>query len=339
MKACRREPVDATPVWLMRQAGRYMREYRDLRARVPFLTLCKDPSLVSEVTVTAAQKLGVDAAIIFADLLLIVEPLGFELEYASGDGPLVRPPLREAASVGRLREVEPQESLGYLFEAIRQTRADLQPEMPLLGFAAAPFTLASYLIEGSGSRNYIHTKKLMYGEPEAWRSLMEHLARNLARYINAQIAAGVQAVQIFDTWIGCLGPRDYRDFVLPYTRTLVRGIHPGTPVIQFGTGTSMLLESIREAGGDIIGLDHHVELDEAWARLGYDVGVQGNLDPAVLYAPPAYIRTRVRRILDQACGRPGHIFNLGHGILPGTPEEHVVALVDCVHEMSNRRRP
>jgi uroporphyrinogen decarboxylase len=339
MKACRREPVDATPVWLMRQAGRYMREYRNLRARVPFLTLCKDPSLVSEVTVTAAQKLGVDAAIIFADLLLIVEPLGFELEYASGDGPLVRPPLREAASVGRLREVEPQESLGYLFEAIRQTRADLQPEMPLLGFAAAPFTLASYLIEGSGSRNYIHTKKLMYGEPEAWRALMEHLARNLARYINAQIAAGVQAVQIFDTWIGCLGPRDYRDFVLPYTRTLVRGIHPGTPVIQFGTGTSMLLESIREAGGDIIGLDHHVELDEAWARLGYDVGVQGNLDPAVLYAPPAYIRTRVRRILDQACGRPGHIFNLGHGILPGTPEEHVVALVDCVHEMSNRRRP
>ena len=338
MKACRREPVDATPVWLMRQAGRYMREYRNLRARVPFLTLCKDPSLVSEVTVTAAQKLGVDAAIIFADLLLIVEPLGFELEYASGDGPLVRPPLREAASVGRLREVEPQESLGYLFEAIRQTRADLQPEIPLLGFAAAPFTLASYLIEGGGSRNYIHTKKLMYGEPEAWRALMEHLARNLARYINAQIAAGVQAVQIFDTWIGCLGPRDYRDFVLPYTRTLVRGIHPGTPVIQFGTGTSMLLESIREAGGDIIGLDHHVELDEAWARLGYDVGVQGNLDPAVLYAPPAYIRTRVRRILDQACGRPGHIFNLGHGILPGTPEEHVVALVDCVHEMSNRRR-
>jgi len=339
MKACRREPVDATPVWLMRQAGRYMREYRNLRARVPFLTLCKDPSLVSEVTVTAAQKLGVDAAIIFADLLLIVEPLGFELEYTSGDGPLVRPPLREAASVGRLREVEPQESLGYLFEAIRQTRADLQPEMPLLGFAAAPFTLASYLIEGSGSRNYIHTKKLMYGEPEAWRALMEHLARNLARYINAQIAAGVQAVQIFDTWIGCLGPRDYRDFVLPYTRTLVRGIHPGTPVIQFGTGTSMLLESIREAGGDIIGLDHHVELDEAWARLGYDVGVQGNLDPAVLYAPPAYIRARVRRILDQACGRPGHIFNLGHGILPGTPEEHVVALVDCVHEMSNRQRP
>jgi len=339
MKACRREPVDATPVWLMRQAGRYMREYRDLRARIPFLTLCKDPSLVSEVTVTAAQKLGVDAAIIFADLLLIVEPLGFGLEYGSGDGPLVSPPLREAANVDRLREVEPQESLGYLCEAIRQTRADLQPEIPLLGFAAAPFTLASYLIEGGGSRNYIHTKKLMYGEPEAWRALMEHLARNLARYINAQIAAGVQAVQIFDTWVGCLGPGDYRDFVLPYTRTLIRGINPGTPVIQFGKGTSMLLESMREAGGDVIGLDHHVELDEAWARLGYNVGVQGNLDPTVLYAPPGYIRARARRILEQAGGRPGHIFNLGHGILPGTPEDHVLALVDCVHEMSNRRRP
>jgi uroporphyrinogen decarboxylase len=339
MKACRRETVDATPVWLMRQAGRYMREYRDLRARIPFLTLCKDPSLVSEVTVTAAQKLGVDAAIIFADLLLIVEPLGFELEYGSSDGPTVKPPLREAADVDRLREVEPLESLSYLFDAIRQTRADLQPEMPLLGFAAAPFTLASYLIEGGGSRNYVHTKRLMYRDREAWRALMERLARNLARYINAQIAAGVQAVQIFDTWVGCLGPRDYRDFVLPYTRFLIHAVNPGIPVIHFGIGTSMLLEGMREAGGDIIALDYHVELDEAWARLGYDVGVQGNLDPTVLYAPPAYIRARARRILDQAGGRLGHIFNLGHGILPGTPVDHVVALVDCVHEVSSRRTP
>jgi uroporphyrinogen decarboxylase len=338
MKACRREPIDATPVWLMRQAGRYMREYRELRERVPFLTLCKDPSLVSEVTVTAAQKLGVDAAIIFADLLLIVEPLGFELGYDGGDGPVVRPPLREARNVGRLREVEPQESLSYLFDAIRQTRADLHPAMPLLGFSAAPFTLASYLIEGGGSRNYIHTKRLMYSDPEAWRALMEHLARNLARYVNAQIDAGVQAVQIFDTWVGCLGPGDYRDFVLPYTRALIQGIHPGTPVIHFGTGTSTLLESMREAGGDIIGLDHHVELDEAWGRVGFDVGVQGNLDPTVLYALPVYIRARVQRILDQACGRPGHIFNLGHGILPGTPVDHVIALVDCVHEMSSGQK-
>ncbi len=339
MKACRREPVDATPVWLMRQAGRYMKEYRDLRTRVPFLELCKNPGLVSEVTVTAAQKLGVDAAIIFADLLLIVEPLGFGLEYGVGDGPVVRPPLREGPDVDRLREVEPQESLGYLFDAIRQTRADLHPEMPLIGFAAAPFTLASYLIEGGGSRNYIHTKRLMYRDPGAWRALMEHLARNLARYINAQIAAEVQAVEIFDTWVGCLGPADYREFVLPYTRSLIQGITAGTPVIHFGTGTAMLLETMREAGGDIIGLDFHVELDEAWARVGYDVGVQGNLDPTVLYAPPAYIRERARRILDQAAGRPGHIFNLGHGILPGTPVGHVVALVDYVHEMSTLQKP
>jgi uroporphyrinogen decarboxylase len=261
------------------------------------------------------------------------------LEYASGDGPVVKPPLRETANMDRLREVEPEESLSYLFEAIRQTRIDLSPEMPLLGFAAAPFTLASYLIEGGSSRNFIHTKRLMYSEPGAWRALMEHLARNLTRYINAQIAAGVQAVQIFDTWAGCLGPRDYRDFVLPYTSALIQGIHPGTPIIHFGLGTSTLLESMREAGGDVIGVDHHVELDEAWARLRYDVGVQGNLDPTVLYAPPAYIRARARRILDQAGGRLGHIFNLGHGILPGTPVEHVRALVDCVHEMSSRRRP
>jgi uroporphyrinogen decarboxylase len=260
------------------------------------------------------------------------------LEYGSGDGPVVRPPLREAAEVDRLREVEPQESLGYLFDAIRQTRADLQPELPLLGFAAAPFTLASYLIEGGGSRNYTHTKRLMYREPEAWRALMEHLARNLARYINAQIAAGVQAVQIFDTWVGCLGPRDYRDFVLPYTQILIQTINPEIPVIHFGRDTSALLEGMREAGGDIIALDYHVELDEAWARLGYDVGVQGNLDPTVLYASPAYIRARAERILEQADGRPGHIFNLGHGILPGTPVDHVVALVECVHEMSSRRK-
>ncbi len=339
MKACRRESVDATPVWLMRQAGRYMKEYRDLRARVPFLELCKNPGLASEVTVTAAQKLGVDAAIIFADLLLIVEPLGFGLEYNASEGPVVRPALRAAADVDRLREVEPQESLGYLFDAIRQARADLHPDRPLLGFGAAPFTLASYLIEGGGSRNYIHTKRLMYRDPGAWRALMEHLARNLARYINAQIAAGVQAVQVFDTWVGCLGPGDYREFVLPYTRSLIQGITAGTPVIHFGTGTGMLLETMREAGGDVIGLDFHVELDEAWARVGYDVGVQGNLDPTVLFARPAYIRERARRILDQACGRPGHIFNLGHGILPDTPVDHVIALVDCVHEMSTLQKP
>ena len=334
MKACRKEPVDATPVWLMRQAGRYMKEYRELRAKVPFLEVCKNPQLVSDVTSTAARKLGVDAAIIFADLLLIVEPLGFSLAYDQGEGPVIAPALRLPRDVDQLREVDPQQSLAYFYDAIRQTRADLDPKLPLIGFAACPFTLASYLIEGGGSRNYRHTKGLMYRDPGAWRTLMEHLARNLTQYINGQIAAGVQAVQVFDTWVGCLGPADYREFALPYTRRMIEGIAPGTPIIHFGTGTGMLLEDMREAGGDILGLDSHVELDEAWARLGYAVGVQGNLDPVVLYAGRPYIRARVQRILDQAGRRPGHIFNLGHGLLPDTPFENVVALVDMGHELS-----
>jgi len=336
LKACRREVVDATPVWLMRQAGRYMKEYRDLRARVSFLELCKSPELVSEVTVTAAERLNVDAAIIFADLLLIVEPLGFHLEYGKGEGPVIAPRFAKAADLDRLREVEPEDSLAYLYAAIRRTRADLNPHLPLIGFAGAPFTLASYLIEGGGSRNYRHTKTLMYDDPGAWRALMELLARNLARYINAQIAAGVQAVQIFDSWVGCLGPEEYREFALPYSRQLIRGITPGTPVIHFGTGTAMLLEEMRDAGGDVIGVDSRIELDQAWARIGYDRGIQGNLDPVVLYANPATIRARVERILKQAAGRPGHIFNLGHGILPDTPVENVLALVEMVRELSGR---
>ena len=338
MKACRLEPADATPVWLMRQAGRYMKEYRELRARVPFLELCKNPDLVAELTVTAARKIGADAAIIFADLLLIVEPLGFELEYDKGEGPIVRPALRKSADVDRMREVEPLESLSFLFDAIRKTRAELPGETPLIGFGAAPFTLASYIIEGGASKNFVHTKTLMYRDAGAWRALMEHLVRGLTGYINGQIAAGVQAVQVFDTWVGCLGPADYREYVQPYTRALIRGISPGVPLIHFGTGTAMLLEDMRDAGGDILGLDFRVELDEAWARLQNrarrKVGVQGNLDPMVLYAELPYIRRHVRRILDQAAGRPGHIFNLGHGVLPDTPFEHVVELVRMVRELS-----
>src|SRR5579863_25864 len=342
MKACRLEPVDATPVWLMRQAGRYMKEYRELRGRVGFLDLCKNPDLAAEVAVTAAARLGVDAAIIFADLLLIAEPLGFSLAYDQGEGPGIGPVLREPADVSRLREVEPAESLDYLFRAIRQTRAALDPALPLLGFAAAPFTLASYLIEGGGSRHYCHTKRLMARDDGAWRALMEHLARNLAKYVNTQIAAGVQAVQIFDTWVGCLSPADYRRHVLAYTRQLLEAITPGVPVIHFGLGAGALLEAMREAGGRrdglIIGLDWRVDLDEAWARLdrapGPSVGVQGNLDPVMLFADPPAIRREVERILGQAGGRPGHIFNLGHGILPETPVDHVVALVEWVHELS-----
>jgi uroporphyrinogen decarboxylase len=334
MKACRREPVDTTPVWLMRQAGRYMKEYRELRARVPFLDLCKSPDLVAEITVSAAEKLGVDAAILFADLLLIVEPLGFELEYEKGEGPQVRPAIRSAADIDRLRDAEPG-SLDYVLEGVRRTRAALKPELPLLGFAAAPFTLASYLIEGGGSRNYSRTKAFMYRDPGAWRALMGHLARNLAAYARGQIDAGVQAVQIFDTWVGCLGPVDYREFVLPWSRALFEALPRDVPVIHFGTGTGALLEAMREAGGSVIGIDFHGELDDAWRRVGYDVAVQGNLDPAVLFADRDLIRSRVERALRQAAGRPGHIFNLGHGILPATPYENVVALVDLVRELSS----
>jgi len=341
LRACRREPVERTPVWLMRQAGRFIKEYRELRARVPFLELCKSPDLVTEVTVSAAEKLGVDAAIIFADLLLIVEPLGFRLEYGKGEGPIVTPALREATQVDRLREIDPEYSLAYLYQAIRRTRAALRPQLPLIGFAAAPFTLASYLIEGGASRNFTHTKAFMYRDRGAWDALMRRLARELAKCVNAQIAAGVQAVQIFDTWVGCLGPADYREFAMPYTRALMDGITPGVPVIHFGTGTGMLLESMREAGGTIIGLDHHVELDEAWTQLCFassgPIGVQGNLDPAVLFAEPSYIRQRVRRILSQTAGRRGHVFNLGHGILPDTPYDNVVALVGMVGEESSRQ--
>jgi len=337
MKACRREPTDVTPVWLMRQAGRFMKEYRELRARVPFLELCKNPDLVAEVTVTAALKLGVDAAIIFADLLLIIEPLGLGLEYEQGEGPVIKPVLRKSGDVDLLREVEPTQSLGYLYEAIRRTRAALPSALPLIGFAGAPFTVASYMIEGGASKTFRHTKTLMYRDPGAWHALMERLAREMTKYVNAQISAGVQAVQIFDTWVGCLGPEDYRRFVLPYTRLLLQGITPGTPVIHFGTGTGMFLEEMREAGGDIIGLDFHVELGRAWDRLGDRVGVQGNLDPMVLSADLPFIRERVQEILDQAAGRPGHIFNLGHGILPDTPEENVIELVKMVHDMSAER--
>ncbi len=245
--------------------------------------------------------------------------------------------MREPGYVGRLLEVKPEESLGYLFDAIRQTRAELDPHVPLIGFAGCPFTLASYLIEGGGSRNYTHTKTLMYRDAGAWRALMEHLARTLTKYINGQIAAGVQAVQVFDTWVGCLGPADYLDFVMPYTSMMIKGITKDVPVIHFGTGTAMLLELMREAGGDVIGVDSRIELDQAWALLGDVVGIQGNLDPIVLYADLPFIRQRVDRILNHASGRPGHIFNLGHGLLPDTPFDNVVALVDMVHEMSSRR--
>ena len=336
MRACRRESVPYTPIWLMRQAGRYMREYREVRAKTTFLELCKTPSLAAEVTVTAAERLGVDAAIIFADILLILEPMGVELEFAEGEGPVIHNPVRRAADVERLREVEDVNALEFVYEAIRQTRRALKPDVPLIGFCGAPFTLASYLIEGGGSKNYVHTKQLMYDDAGAWHAMMSLIARALAKYLNAQIEAGAQAVQLFDSWVGCLSPDDYREFVLPHTRAVISSVTALVPVIHFGTGTGALLELMREAGGDVIGLDWRVRLDDGWRRVGHEVAVMGNLDPVALFAKQEALRSQAKRILDQAGGHPGHVFNLGHGILPQTPVENVIALVDMVHEMSAR---
>jgi uroporphyrinogen decarboxylase len=335
MRACRREPVPYTPVWLMRQAGRYMKEYREVRARHTFLEMCKKPDVASEVTVYAQERLNVDAAIIFADILLILEPMGIDLEFAKGEGPVIHNPVRTGADVERLREVESVDALGYVYEAIKLTRRDLPSNIPLIGFSGAPFTLASYMTEGGGSKNYIHTKRMMYMDAGAWHAMMSLIARALSKYLNAQIEAGAQAVQLFDSWVGCLSPYDYREYVLPHTREVIRNIKPNVPVIHFGTGTATLLELMKEAGGDVIGLDWRVRLDEEWKRLG-DVAVMGNLDPITLFASADVVRTQAKRILDEAAGRPGHIFNLGHGILPETPVDNVIALVEAVHEFSQR---
>jgi uroporphyrinogen decarboxylase len=334
MRACRREPTDFTPIWLMRQAGRYMKEYRDVRAGTSFLDLCKNPKLCSEVMCTAVDFLGVDAAIIFSDLLPILEPMGMELEFAPGDGPIIHNPLREAADIDRFVQLENTDRLHFVVETVRQTRADLPESLPVIGFAGAPFTLASYAIEGGSSRSYLHTKTLMYRDRGAWDELMRRLSHSIAVYLNAQIAAGASAVQLFDSWVGCLGPADYREFVAPHVQSLISAITPGTPIIHFGTGNPELLRPMAEAGGHVVGVDWRIELDTAWDRIGHDRAVQGNLEPLVLLADRDTIRDRARRVLDQAAGRPGHIFNLGHGILPQTPPENARALVEMVHEMS-----
>ena len=313
-----------------------MEEYRRLRSEFSFIDLCRRPELAAKITLLPVDRLGVDAAIIFSDILLLLEPMGVGLEYGRGDGPLIRRPVRSGSEVGGLAEVEPEKSLGFVFEAIQRSCGSLGGRVPLIGFSGAPFTLASYLIEGGSSRNYIHTKRLMYYEAEAWRALMERLVRAIARYLNAQIAAGAQAVQIFDSWVGCLSQQDYQQYVLPYSRATIEALTRGVPVIHFSTGTAGLLRHIRAAGGDIIGLDWRVNLDEAWESVGYDVGIQGNLDPVALLAPVDEIRRKVAEILRCAGGRPGHIFNLGHGVLPDTPVEHVIAMVQAVHELSAR---
>lgn len=329
LKACRRESSAYTPVWIMRQAGRYMKEFRDIRSRVSLLELCKTPSLACEVTVHAQEFLGVDAAIIFADILLPIDALGAGLDYVKGQGPVIARPLRSEADFNNLADIDAAESLSYVMEAIKQTRSALKPNIPLIGFASAPFTLASYLIEGGSSRNYEHTKTMMYSRPELWHKLMNKLVDLSIDYLNAQAKAGAQALQVFDSWVGSLSPHDYKTYVLPHSKRLIQGLEKGYPVIHFGTGTSTLLPFMKEAGADVIGLDWRVELAEAWHSLG-DVAVQGNLDPCVVFAEKEFIKKQSEAILRSVAGRAGHIFNLGHGVLPSMEPDKVKYLVEVV---------
>jgi uroporphyrinogen decarboxylase len=338
LKACRREPVDCTPVWFMRQAGRYMEAYRALRQRHSLLTLCKTPELAAEVTLQPLQRLPVDAAIIFTDLLIPLEPMGAKLIFAPNEGPVIENPIRSTSDVKALRTVDPPTDLAFTLEAIRLVCRELDGQLPLIGFAGAPFTLASYLIEGSGSRHYLQTKRLMYHQPETWHLLLDKLGRVTTAFLRAQIAAGAQVVQIFDSWVGCLSPDDYRTYVLPHTKRVVDGLRDaGAPVIHFATDTATLLEAMRDIGADVMGVDWRIPLDAAWRGIGYGVGIQGNLDPVALFAPLPEIARRVDDILQRAGNRPGHIFNLGHGILPETPIEHVQAVAEMVHVRSARQ--
>ena len=337
LKACRRQPVDCTPVWFMRQAGRYMSEYRAVRSKHSLIEICHTTELAVEVTLQPIDRFDLDAAILFSDLLIPLQPMGFGLEYREGEGPVIDNPVTSARDVEKLRSYTPAEELSFVLEAIRLLRRELETRVPLIGFAGAPFTLASYVIEGGSSRSFQKTKSLMYSEPETWHALASKLASLVRDYLVAQIEAGAQAVQLFDSWVGALSPEDYREFVLPHSQKLLSGVsEAGVPVIHFGTGTAGLLKLLREAGGDVIGLDWRIHLDEGWDVLGDDVAVQGNLEPMLLFAPIDTVRRRADEILRRAGRRPGHIFNLGHGILPGTPVDTVEALVDHVHTSSKR---
>jgi uroporphyrinogen decarboxylase len=337
LRACRREPVDATPVWFMRQAGRYMTEYRAVRAHHSLLEICKRPDLAAEVTLQPVERLGVDAAILFADILLIVEPLGVGLEFAGGDGPSLRHPVTGAADVDRLRRFDVASELGYIAESVRAIVARLDGRVPLIGFAGGPFTVASYLVEGGHSSNFLATKRLMYGEPEVWHRLLSLLASLTTEYLRLQVEAGADAIQLFDSWAGALAPEDYRRYVLPHARAILEPLAAtGVPLIHFGTQTAALLADMRRAGGSVIGVDWRIDLVDAWERVGTDVAVQGNLDPVALLAPWAVVSEAARALLRSVAGRCGHVFNLGHGILPQTPVEVAADLVALVHEESSR---
>lgn len=340
LRACRLEYVDRTPVWFMRQAGRYMPEYRAIRANHSFLEMVKTPEIAAEITLQPIKAFDVDAGIIYSDILPPLEGMGLQLSFAAGEGPIIHNPIRSHADVDALKESDPNESMAFTLDAIKLVQQELNGKIPLIGFSGAPFTLASYAIEGGGSREYRRTKNLMYREPETWHLLMRKLSRLISDYALAQLAAGANAIQLFDSWVGALSPNDFNEYVFPYIKRIIATIKDAktadgsTPVvIYFGTGTSGLFPIIRGCGADVVGVDWRISIDEAWAMLGPSVGVQGNLDPHVLFAPWPEIERRADDILQRVAGRPGHIFNLGHGILTETPVEHVARLAEYVHSV------
>jgi len=336
LRACRLETVDQTPVWFMRQAGRYMPEYRKIREKHTLLEIVKQPELAAEVTLQPIKAFGMDAAILFADILLPLQPMGVDFEFIPGKGPVIQNPVRTAEDVVALKPVEVEASLGHVMEAIRLLRGELV-EIPLIGFCGAPFTVASYMIEGGPSKDYKTAKLMMYNEPEVWHAFMDKLTNVLVDYLTAQIRAGAQVVQLFDSWVGALNPHDYETFALPYSKKVLDAAHAtGVPVIHFGVGATNLLPLMKKAGGDVLGLDWRIPLDKGWEIVGHDCGVQGNLDPITLFSSQSLLEERVKDILRRADGRPGHIFNLGHGILQHTPNENVKAVVEMVHEFSKR---
>jgi uroporphyrinogen decarboxylase len=332
LDACRRRPTDVRPVWFMRQAGRYMKQYRDLRLKHGILEICKRPDLAAEVTLQPIEVLDVDAAIIFADLLLPVEPMGLKLRFSQGEGPVIDNPVRTTNDIDSL-SISNTDDLGYVGESIQLVSKALAGRVPVIGFVGAPFTMASYMIEGGPSRNFLRTKQMMYREETLWRRLMGKLVDVLGGFAVMQVASGARIIQVFDSWVGALGPDDYVRYVAPYSRALIERIRGASvPVIHFGTGAAGFFRELHAAGGDVMGVDWRINIDQAWMDISYRSAVQGNLDPAVLMAPLPELRARIHELLKRTGSRPGHIFNLGHGILPETPVEHVKAAVEIVRE-------
>jgi uroporphyrinogen decarboxylase len=340
VRAAHREPTERTPVWFMRQAGRVLPEYRALRERWTLMEICRQPELCAEVTLQPLRRMDLDAAVMFADIMLPLIGVGVDLELVDSVGPVVRTPIRTAEGLTQLRPIEPEQDVPFVLETVRILKRELGPSRAVIGFAGAPFTLAAYLIEGRPSREFGHTKRMMYGAPAAWHQLMDLLTDIMITYLRAKAAAGVDALQLFDSWVGCLSPADYAEYVEPYSRRIFAALRPsGLPFIHFGTNTATLLDQMKTDGGTVIGIDWRIPLDVAWRQIGYDLGIQGNLDPAVLLGPAALVEARAADVLRRAAGRPGHIFNLGHGVLPETPLDNLMRLAAFVHESSARPVP